>query len=379
LGIDAWGVDHGFLEGGRLIAPLTAYRDRSHEAEFLAAAEQRTWLYQRTGIQHQPFNTVYQLLARKKQTPHLVDNRWLLLPDLFGALIGGGENVEATMASTTQLVGWDGEWDAEIFRWIGWPVPDLQPAPPGGFGGEVARGVQLVHVGSHDTASAVAGLGTLTDRDLFLNVGTWTLAGKVSATPCSDLVGAEVAGLTHERTVDGRYRILANIPGFYVINRLHEELCIPQSVPEWLSTASFDSAEDTIDLMRPEFFNPPSMVEACLGQLRRAPTSPADWAGTVLLSLAEAVKGQIAHHERLTGHTTSRIRIAGGGSQSRELCQALADRTACPVVAGPVEATVAGNLAIQFLAQGVFPNFASMSEFLDRSTETVTYLPGGGA
>ncbi len=61
LGIDSWGVDHGFLEeGGHLIQPPVCYRDASHATAFEELKGHRARLYALTGVQHQPFNTLYQ-------------------------------------------------------------------------------------------------------------------------------------------------------------------------------------------------------------------------------------------------------------------------------------------------------------------------------
>jgi rhamnulokinase len=226
-------------------------------------------------------------------------------------------------------------------------------------------------VGSHDTASAVIGLGRLDPEDLFVNVGTWSLAGKVYDRPCANLELAEKAALTHERGADGRFRVLANIPGFYVINRLHEELGIQASVPEWLATARpFDAL---LDLMRPEFFNPDSMVDLCRSQLARPPRSPEEWAFVALRSLAEAVRGQIDSHMKVTGTPTRRIRVGGGGSQSQAFCQMLAEVCQVPVLAGPAEATLAGNLGAQFLASGVLESWAEVASLMDRSANPIRY------
>lgn len=372
LGIDSWGVDHGFLAGGNLAQPVVCYRDRSHERVFQEAAERRSWLYGRTGIQHQPFNTVYQLIARRQEDPSLPSRaEWRILPDLLGALLARDRHHELTEASTTQLMGLDGQWDEEVFRWIGWPVPKEAPTAPGTLGPSLSPSVRLARVGSHDTASAVIGLGRLDPEDLFLNVGTWSLAGKVYDQPCGNLELAEKAALTHERSADGRFRVLANIPGFYVINRLHEELQVEAAVPDWLASARpFDAL---LDLMRPEFFNPDSMLDLCRSQLTRPPQAPEEWAYVALRSLAEAVRGQIGSHHEVTGTGTRRIRVGGGGSQSVAFCQMLAEVCRVPVWAGPAEATLAGNLGAQFLASGALSDWGEVADLMDRSSAPTLY------
>ncbi len=373
LGIDTWGVDHGFLDAdGGLAQPVVCYRDLSHAQQFAALREHRSRLYELTGIQHQPFNTVYQLAARRQENPALTACDWLMLPDLLGFFLSGDRRFEASQASTTQLMGLDDQWCGEAYAIAGWPVPALAPSRAGQVGGAVSGTGRLVSVGSHDTASAVAGFGHLAEDDLFLNVGTWSLAGivvdKPIATPLADSLG-----FTNERTVDGRVRLLRNIPGFYVINRLHEELEIPVPVPQWLASAM--PFEDTVDLFHEDFFNPASMVETCTGLLKQCPQTHGQWAHLAVQSLARAVAAQPAAVEMVTGRKVSRIRVAGGGSQSETFCQGLANLSGLPVVAGPVEATVLGNLGLQLLASGRVSSLDELASLLDRSYERRTYLP----
>ncbi len=376
VGIDAWGVDIGFIDvDGRVIGNPVCYRDPSHARMFNELAAHQSGLYAETGVQHQPFNTIYQLAARRNEDPSILNRAksWLILPDLLGYLLGGGTNYEFTEASTTQLMGLDGKWSAKAFALAGWPVPAIQPQLPGRLGGWVAERVRLAHVGSHDTASAVAGFGSLDENTMFLNVGTWSLAGVVIPQPIAT-PEAERAGFTNERTVDGRVRFLKNIPGFYVINRLHEELKINQTVPEWLSSGRVETHE-RVDLMRPEFFNPESMISACRNLLTQSPASDEAWAGLALASLTQTIADQLPLLKTITGRTIRSVRVGGGGSQSPKFCQSLADAAECTVMAGPAEVTVLGNLAVQFLAQGSFADWDEMYSAVEKSASVNHYYP----
>lgn len=364
LGIDAWGVDHGFLDdAGDLMAHPVAYRDPSHAVQFERLAPFRDELYGLTGVQAQPFNTLYQLAARVAEDPSFCDRaqRWLLLPDLIGFLMTGEAHMEATEVSTTGLAALDGGWSARAFEIAGWPVPDLTPRSPGELGGYLGPGVRLATVGSHDTASAVAGLGTLGADDLFLNVGTWSLVGTVIDQPVATEAARE-ANLTNERTVDGRVRLLRNVPGFWIVNRLHEELGVPVSVPEWLQSARRET-DARLDLFDERFFNPPSMVAACgLEGL-----SPEGWAEVALRSMVLAIADTVPLLAAATGRTFRRVKVGGGGSRDRAFLRALGAATGLVVEAGPAEATLVGNLAVQFLAQGRFADHAEMLCAVDRS------------
>ncbi len=375
LAIDTWGVDHGFMDrSGTPIGSPVCYRETSHLKAFEALSEHRNRLYALTGIQHQPFNTICQLLARRLEQPDLPSLAdWFILPDFLGLILSGKKNMELTQASTTQLLGLDGKWCAEAFEFIGWPVPELEPTLPGFLIGTLKTpNVRLAIVGSHDTASAVSGFGELGDDQVFLNVGTWSLAGCVLDEPLAT-PEAERAMFTNERTTDGRVRFLKNIPGFYVINRIHEELGVTVSVPEWLGHA--EPVEQRINLLDPEFYNPASMVEICSRLAGRTPSSEAQWAGLALSSLTSTIAKQPHELEKLTGRKFSSFRVGGGGSQSQSFCQSLANESQLTVYAGPAEATVLGNLATQFLASGQFSSREEMDQAVSRSAETKVYHP----
>lgn len=374
VAIDAWGVDHGFVDfDGKVLGNPVCYRDLSHEQAFQELASHRSELYAITGIQHQPFNTISQLYARQKEDPTLPSrSNFLILPDLLGYLMTGEKNYELTEASTTQLMGLDCRWSDRAFEIAKWPMPKLQPAKPGLLGGTISPSVRLAHVGSHDTASALVGFGPQSDDYMYVNVGTWSLAMFIRDEPIAT-PEAEVANFTNERMADGRVRFLKNIPGFYVVNRLHEELQVPVSVPEWLRTAI--NTGETIDLFGAEFFNPDSMVAACAKRLSRTPSSNEEWAGIAINSLAKAIAAQPAEATKLGVKPVKAIRIGGGGSQSAALCQAIANVSRLPVMAGPVEATVLGNLALQFLAAGLIANAAEMASVVERSAGVVEYKP----
>ena len=375
IGIDTWGVDHGFIDGdGRLVQDPVEYRHESHVKKFDEMVRHRKRLFELTGIHHQPFNTIYQLAARREEHSDWPEAfRWLLLPDLFGFLLTRRMNYEYTQCSTTQLMGLNGLWCEEAFDIAGWPVPLQQPRKPGRIVGHVNGTVDLASVASHDTASAVCGLGDLQDDEVFMNVGTWTILGTVLDEPLPSQA-AEDSGWTNERAHDGRVRFLKNIPGYYIINRLHSELKVKMPVPDWLATADY-SFDGTFDYFNRDLFNPESMTVAVLELSSRTPTKSGHWAAMALNSLIAATAYQPAALGELVGRQFSRVRIAGGGSQSERLCQGIADGTGLSVVAGPAEATVLGNLGMQFVASGEIP-VEELSSVIGASAETRTYEPG---
>lgn len=376
IGIDAWGVDHGFLDSdGKLLQLPVCYRDPQHQAVFDEFASHRSLLYGLTGIAHQPFNTIYQLIARRIENSNLpASGRWLILPELFGSLLGAPGAHELTQASTTQLMGVDGNWCPEAFEFAGWPAPEAQPQPPGHIVGKTAEGVPVVRVGSHDTASAVLGLGTLEPDEVFLNVGTWSLLGCILDRPLVS-AEAEAANFSNEWTVDGRVRFLKNIPGFYIVNRLFEDLGLLGTVPDWIDRAD-QSYAGRIDPLAADFFNPPSMLQAVRAQLKDDPPTAEAWGGIALMSLVEESARQLEKLEAIVNKHFAKIRVAGGGSKSRAFCEALANVSGRAVLAGPGEATVLGNLGAQFLAQGHFASWQELGEMLRNSLSLRTYHPG---
>lgn len=355
IGIDSWAVDHGFISIAEklLLAPV-CYRDLSHQRVFSQFADRRKAMYAATGIQHQPFNTIYQLFARAQEAQELKMGMWLLIPDLIGCLLGAAPHVEMTNASTTQLVGVDGKWSAEMFDMIDWPVPELPISAPGRVLIDIEQ-ARLVSVGSHDTASAVFGMGPIANDQAFVSVGTWSLIGCLLDQPnLSD------PGFTNERAVDGRVRYLANVPGFYVLERLREEFDFQGSVPEFLSEVGEVNPQQGIDLMDPRFFNPVSMAEE-LGVTRESA------ARIALASLVRTSVAQIERLERNTGRSIRSLRVCGGGSESDVFCQALATASGRTVLAGPKEATLLGNFAVQFYAAERCASLADANALAGRS------------
>lgn len=372
LGIDSWGVDHGFLDAdGHLIQPVVSYRDPVHADVYERHADLRNELYQLTGAQHQPFNTIYQLIARREADPTLPHRaQWLMFPELLHHLLGVPAGHEVTQCSTTQLVGLDGQWSPRAFEIAGWPVPNTLPGPTGTILGQLGS-VRIVRVGGHDSASAVAGLGSLPDDAAFLNVGTWTLLGTLLDAPLANPATAAL-NLTNERTVDGRVRLLKNIPGFWVINRLHEELQPGVDIPTWLATAPWADAE-AVSLDDDAFFNPPSMRALLRERLPRDPANTQAWAGIALRSMVQSTVDALDGLADLTGRTFRTIRVAGGGSRSAAFNQALAHLSRRRVVAGPDEATVLGNLAVQAQAMGHVADADARDAWVAESLDLIEY------
>lgn len=376
VGIDSWGVDHAFVtKDGRVEFGPVLYRDPTHSRKADELVPVRHRLFELTGIAHQPFNTFYQLAARLEEDPGLLRRcDWFVMPDLIGFLLTGVRRYERTQASTTQLMGLDGQWSTEAFELLGAAPPSLQPVACGDIVGQ-AEGAPLVSVASHDTASAVLGVGELAEGDAYLNVGTWALLGVVLDRPETGH-GAESGGWTNEWAHDGRIRFLKNIPGFYVLNRVHDELGVRESIGDWLDSRD-RSFTGRFDPQHPTLYSPESMPEACAALLDKVPQTEAEWAQAALGSLVDCIASDVPRLARASGRTVRRLRVVGGGSRSEAFCQALADATGLGVVSGPDEATVLGNLALQFAAMGHVP-FDGIGPLITQSVETRDFQPQGG-
>lgn len=396
IGIDTWGVDYGLLDAaGRLIDDPVCYRDPRTDGVVPRVLEAipRTALFHATGIQVQPFNTIYQVAAQRwaGEWPAAA-RRLLLMPDLFHHALCGSIVGEVTMASTTQLVSAeDRTWVREIFSALDVPL-DVMPAlvPPGTRLGALTstvqreldlRAIAVVAPATHDTASAVAG-APLEEGWAYLSSGTWSLLGV--ETPAPILTEAAAAqNLTNEAGVEGTNRLLQNIMGLWILEscrrlwmrqgRRGDYEALMREVEDAPAFSGVINPDD------PRFFHPADMVE----EVRRAladtgqasPGEPAVLARLVLESLALRYATVIRGLEVVTGAAIRGLRIIGGGSQNAFLNQATADATGLPVLAGPVEATAVGNLVVQAVAGGHFRDVADARQFIGRSVAAVRFTP----
>jgi rhamnulokinase len=390
VGIDAWGVDFVLLDGDtRQAAPAVSYRDPRTQAvmaETLARIP-ASEIYRRTGIQFQPFNTLYQLAATAAREPAWIARarRLLLLPDYFLFRLCGVAANEYTNATTTQL--WNihaDDWDDELLALAGISRELLgRPVNPGTILGEMASpsgaggALKVVAPASHDTASSVAAIPLEDDDEVFISSGTWSLMGIESRIPyASD--AARQLNVTNEGGVERRYRVLKNITGLWIVERLRKEV---GGSHHSLIEAAGEAApwRSLIDPQDPRFFNPPSMEDAiaafCAATGQPRPGTIGALARTVFESLAlsyRLVAGELA---ALRGRPVSRIRIVGGGCRNRLLNQLAADACEVPVRAGPVETSALGNACVQLVGLGILASLDAARALIRRSYQVEEYTP----
>ena len=370
IGIDSWAVDYALLRDGRMLGAPFHYRD---ERNIPAAAEVHSIvspgeLYAANGLQHLPFNTLFQLRA---ETHLAAADTMLLIPDLLAFWLTGRAVAERTNASTTGLLGVASrEWDDALIARLGLPrsiLPELvdpgttlgslTPAMAAELGASPQLGVTAV--GSHDTASAIVAVPASSPDFAYISCGTWGLVGVELAEPVTTEAG-RAANFTNEGGVDGRVRYLHNVMGLWLLSESVREWQLAgssRSLPDLLADAAAVTTPVAIfDANDPRFLSPGDMprriADWCGEHAQPAPATQAEVVRSIIESLADAFAVAVSTAAELTGTTVPVIHIVGGGSQNELLCQVLADRSGLPVLAGPVEATAIGNVLVQARAAG---------------------------
>lgn len=393
IGIDSWAVDYGLLAGDRLLAEPFHYRDARtqrgvYEVHAIAPFDE---LYARNGLQFLPFNTLYQYRVDAR----LADaDTALLVPDLLAFLLTGARVAERTNASTTGLLGVaTGTWDTELADRLGIPTRIL-PAlvDPGAVIGplrpeiaaRIGAQVPVIAVASHDTASAVAAVPMTTASPAYISCGTWGLVG-IELTEPVLTDAARAANFTHERGVDGRFRFLHNVAGLWLLSETlrawEDQDGTAIDLPTLLGDASaMPGPTPLFDANDPSLSAPGDMPARIAALLRAAGVEPpadrAAFARCIVESIAVAFADAVATASALSGRSFDTVHIVGGGSLNTLLCQATADWTGLPVLAGPVEATALGNVLVQARALGAAPTALEDLRALVAATHApVRYTP----
>ncbi|MCI9030916.1 MAG: rhamnulokinase [Clostridia bacterium] len=353
LAIDTWGVDYVLMDGDREIYPCYAYRDtRTEKAigrvhEIIPFAE----LYSRTGIQFQPFNTIYQFFADKESGRLEKASDFLMIPEWLTYKLTGVKAHEYTNATTTGLVSASGEYDREIFSRLGFRLP-TPPRLPGNKVGRlkpdivkrVGGDLDVILCASHDTASAVEGI-PMKGNSPYISSGTWSLLGVKSARAITDEESRK-ANYSNEGGV-GYIRYQKNIMGMWVVNRLKDELCPNMPFDEIVRLARESNFNEIVDVNADAFLSPDSMMRAFDKALGARPATVADYFNCAFGSLARSYKEAIDELERNTDERYDELYIVGGGAKNTYLNELTESETQKKVIALPIEATALGNLKIQ--------------------------------
>lgn len=347
LSVDTWGVDYVLMRGDAALAPCYAYRDgrTAGPIEQVHRIVPFEALYARTGIQFEPFNTIYQLYADARAGRLRDATDFLMMPEYLMYRLCGAKAHEYTIATTTGLVNAEtGAYDPEIIEALGLPPRLFGPLrQPGAVVGSY-RGVKVVLCATHDTASAVEGI-PMGPNDLFLSSGTWSLLGTRLDRPLTD-EASRLANCSNEGGV-GYIRYLKNIMGMWAANCLRAELCPDAPWDEITKAASESRFDALVDIDDAAFMAPRSMRAAFDEKLARRPGAPADYFRCAYRSLAESYRRAVLQIERNTGQSFGRLYIVGGGAKNAFLNRLTAEATGKAVVALPIEATSQGNLKLQ--------------------------------
>ena len=380
-GIDSWGVDYGLLDAtGTLACNPVHYRDARTDGVTVPvpAAE----LYAVTGIQHLPFNTVYQLAASLRTPAMSAASTLLLIPDLLGYWLTGIVSAEVTNASTTALLDVSTRtWATGLMERIGIPAglfpPLRQPGELIGPADAVAgltcadgKPVPLIAVGSHDTASAVVAVPATGSAFAYISSGTWSLVGMELAKPVlTD--ESRLANFTNEAGIDGTVRYLRNVTGLWLLQESLRCWDSPDLGELLAQAAAEEPLRFVIDADDPVFLSPgdiPSRIASWLSSRGLpAPSGRAQIVRCILDSLALAYRRALLAAQSLSGQHADVVHIVGGGSRNELLCQLTADACGLPVVAGPAEATALGNVLVQARALGAAPDSLEGMRALVRS------------
>lgn len=398
IGVDSWGVDYGLIDaGGELIENPVCYRDPRTQGvmEQVFTRVPRAEIFERTGIQFLPFNTLFQLYAHAADRLPGEATRLLMIPDLVNLLLTGRAATEYTNATTTQMLNAkSGTWDREMIDRLGLPSRSLCELVPAGSDLGLLKpalayelrleGVRVIAPATHDTGSAVEG-APLEDGWAYISSGTWSLVGVERSSP---LINGDVArsNFTNEGGAFGTIRFLKNVMGLWILESCRREWSERGIDVDYESlldeVSSIDGCGAIIFPDDQRFFNPPVMLDAISGQLvetgsadQLSSSNPALIAKTILDSLALRYASVVRAIESLTGSEIEGLHIVGGGSRNEYLNQAAATATGLPLRAGPVEATVIGNVLVQAIAAGRFTSLADARRYVGQHAQVRTYEP----
>ncbi len=397
VGVDSWGVDFGLLDSeGALVSNPYHHRDARTEGmmEKAFGLVPKEEIYNTTGIQFLPINTLYQLLAMRGSPLLEAAETMLLIPDLMNFWLTGEKACEYTNATTTQLFDLEeGGWSEDLFEAMDLPsrilAPIVQPATELGpllpeVAEEVGAGPPVFAVASHDTASAVVAVPAEGEDFAYISSGTWSLVGVELSGPVVTEEGLR-ANFTNEGGFGGKTRLLKNVMGLWLLQECRRQWAREGKEYSYEELARL--AEDAppagplVDPDHPVFLAPGDMASRirsfCEETGQRPPEEPAAVARCVFESLVLKYRHAIEQAESLAGRAIGTVNVVGGGSQNSLLCQLTSDATRRPVLAGPVEATALGNLMVQVHARGHLASLEEIRETVRRSVEVQEYEPQG--
>ena len=409
VGIDTWAVDYVLLDrNGKQIGDAVAYRDKRTEGMDKLVNDRISpeELYNRTGIQKQTFNTIYQLTALKREHSEQLEQAetLLMIPDYFNYRLTGVMKQEYTNATSTNLVNaTEKRWDVDLIGRLELPARLFgELSMPGTTVGELSVEMQetvgfnttVILPATHDTGSAFLAVPAKDENAVYLSSGTWSLLGVENEQPITS-EESRLQNFTNEGGAWYRFRFLKNIMGLWMIQSIRRELSgiayvagkkskyasgrtysFPDLITEAKNATDFPSVVDAND---ESILSPDSMIDAikdyCAKTNQQVPATVGEIMQCVYRSLAKCYKDAIEGLTTLTGKTYTSINIVGGGCQDMYLNQITANATGLPVYAGPVEGTAIGNLVVQMISGGEFDGLQAARDAIRKSFDIVEIKP----
>ncbi len=402
VGVDSWGVDFGLIDvDGRLVQNPTHYRDARRAAAFEGVLERipPRELYEKTGVQLLPINSLFELAAMAEEGDPALElaDTLLLVPDLLHHWLCGSKVSERTNATTTQFLdAHTGQWAEELLELVGAPtrlLTDLvEPCTVLGHVSDETgadcgiEGVRVVAVATHDTGSAVAAVPFRHLESIYISAGTWSLVGLERDGPLIDDLAYD-ANLTNEGGVGGTVRLLRNVTGLWLLDecrRAWAEAGHDWSYDELIALADASpSLHAFVDPDDPRFGQPGDMPERIRAFCAETDQEPVDDPGTAVRCILESLALKHAYAADLlvtaAGSAPQEAHVVGGGSRNELLCQFTADALGLPVVAGPEEATAIGNLLGQAMAVGEIASLEEARDVVRGSFPQRVYEPAGAS
>lgn len=399
VGVNSWGVDYALLdESHEMLDGVRHYRDPRTEGiiEQVGDSVPLSEIYAETGIQFMPFNTAFQLVVDQREHPDMLTRaqRMLFVPDLFHYWLCGIPANEATNASTSQLYNpFTRDWSRDLMARLGIPCSIVsKPVSAGTILGSLTPeaaeetglgSARVVAAATHDTASAVAAVPALAGDDwAYIASGTWFLVGVESSQPVITDKTFEL-GLTNEAGAGGKTLLLKNVTGLWIVQECRREwddmdyATLYAEAAASPTTARIDP--DDIEFAIPREDMAERVVAWCQNHGQSVPQTRGEIVRCVVESIAEKSARLLDQIEQVTGKAIRKIHVVGGGCQIEFLNQVLADRSGRTVIAGPVEATLLGNLLIQAAAMGTITYgsdlLSTVRDYVRASHTLTTYEP----
>ncbi|MEZ0536394.1 rhamnulokinase family protein [Caldicellulosiruptoraceae bacterium PP1] len=400
LGIDTWGVDFGLLDNnGNLLMNPYHYRDRRTEGMLEKATEYVSLdkIYNNTGIQIMRINTIFQLLSMKEYHNHILEkcSTLLMMPDLLNYFLTGIKSTEYTIASTTELFSMkEGKWAENLIEKFKLPINIfINTVMPGTVLGNISKSVSeefgqyinfpVVSVASHDTASAIAAIPVIDEKDYaYISSGTWSLMGVEIEKPIINQKTFN-KNFTNEGGVNNTIRFLKNIMGLWLIQECKRQW---EREGEKISYSDFDMLASSatplkafINVDYSNFETPGNMPKRIIEYVKNTNQPLLETKGEIIRCIKESLafkyRSTIEDIEEILGKKLNVVHIIGGGIKDKMLCQFTANATKKTVIAGPVEATSLGNILLQAIALKEIKDINEARQVVKDSIELEIYTP----